>query len=135
VLAYGGRIWNAWYSEDIPASTGPWKFYGLPGFVLKAEDSTGTLSMTLYSLFKCEMPISLVPKANEVKMKHETFVKFKNDFIHNPKFKKEGYFTLVNMANIHQVTVIKSGSGASMIVDDMPPVSMAMHMPVPLELK
>lgn len=36
---YGGRVWNVWFTVDIPLSTGPWKFHGLPGLILRAEDS------------------------------------------------------------------------------------------------
>lgn len=35
-----GREWTAWYS-DIPVSAGPWKFNGLPGLILRLEDSLG----------------------------------------------------------------------------------------------
>lgn len=35
-----GREWTAWYS-DIPEDAGPWKFQGLPGLILKLEDSSG----------------------------------------------------------------------------------------------
>lgn len=35
-----GRDWTAWYSE-IPVDAGPWKFQGLPGLILKLEDSKG----------------------------------------------------------------------------------------------
>lgn len=38
--SFRGRIWTAWYS-DIPVPNGPWKFGGLPGLILKIEDSTG----------------------------------------------------------------------------------------------
>lgn len=36
---YGGRVWNVWFTVDIPLSAGPWKFHGLPGLILRAEDS------------------------------------------------------------------------------------------------
>ncbi|HAL64863.1 MAG: Uncharacterized protein XD81_0979 [Bacteroidetes bacterium 38_7] len=36
---YGGRIWHAWFTPAIPISDGPYKFMGLPGLILKAEDS------------------------------------------------------------------------------------------------
>ena len=42
-----GRKWNAWFS-DIPINGGPWKFQGLPGLILKVEDSEGDHS--IYSI-------------------------------------------------------------------------------------
>ncbi|UFH32807.1 GLPGLI family protein [Chryseobacterium sp. C-71] len=45
--SYGGREWIAWFSTDIPFQDGPYKFYGLPGLIVKIEDKTGSHSMTL----------------------------------------------------------------------------------------
>lgn len=36
---YKGRHWIVWYAEDIPISQGPWQLGGLPGLILKANDS------------------------------------------------------------------------------------------------
>lgn len=44
---FGGREWVAWFSTDIPFQDGPYKFYGLPGLIVKIEDKTGSHSMTL----------------------------------------------------------------------------------------
>lgn len=44
---YGGREWTAWFSTDIPFQDGPYKFYGLPGLIVKLEDKTGSHIMTL----------------------------------------------------------------------------------------
>lgn len=40
IAKWRGRNWIAWYS-DIPVDAGPWKFQGLPGLILKLEDSNG----------------------------------------------------------------------------------------------
>ncbi|MBV8327710.1 GLPGLI family protein [Chryseobacterium sp.] len=44
---FGGREWIAWFSTDIPLQDGPYKFYGLPGLIVKIEDTTGSHRMTL----------------------------------------------------------------------------------------
>lgn len=38
---FRGRKWNVWFTMDIPLQEGPWKFSGLPGLILKAEDEKG----------------------------------------------------------------------------------------------
>ncbi len=45
--SFGGREWVAWFSADIPFQDGPYKFYGLPGLIVKIEDTTGSHIMTL----------------------------------------------------------------------------------------
>jgi GLPGLI family protein len=35
---YGGRNWVAWYTTEIPINDGPYKFYGLPGLIIRLYD-------------------------------------------------------------------------------------------------
>ncbi len=44
---FGGRKWTAWFSTDIPFQDGPYKFYGLPGLIVKIEDSEKNYSWKL----------------------------------------------------------------------------------------
>lgn len=53
---FGGRIWTAWFAPDIKISNGPYKFYGLPGLILKLEDETGDYRFTF--LKKINVPDS-----------------------------------------------------------------------------
>jgi GLPGLI family protein len=44
---FGGRKWTAWFSSDIPFQDGPYKFYGLPGLIVKIEDDEKNYSWML----------------------------------------------------------------------------------------
>lgn len=43
---FKGRDYEVWYTPEIPRSDGPWKLYGLPGLILKAQDSRGHYTFT-----------------------------------------------------------------------------------------
>ena len=36
--SFGGRIWNAWFTTEIAIQDGPYKFWGLPGLIVKISD-------------------------------------------------------------------------------------------------
>lgn len=44
---FGGRSWVAWFSKDIPLQDGPYKFSGLPGLIVKIEDTDKNYSWEL----------------------------------------------------------------------------------------
>lgn len=50
---FKGRQWTAWFTPDIPVSDGPWKLCGLPGLILKAEDSEGHYRFAANGIEQC----------------------------------------------------------------------------------
>jgi len=44
---FGGRKWTAWFSTDLPFQDGPYKFFGLPGLIVKIEDDQKNYSWVL----------------------------------------------------------------------------------------
>ena len=45
--SFGGRNWIAWFSKDITLQDGPYKFSGLPGLIVKVEDTEKNYSWEL----------------------------------------------------------------------------------------
>lgn len=54
---YAGREYIAWYTLDVPISYGPYKFYGLPGLIVKLEESSGMYIWEMCSLDRKSAPI------------------------------------------------------------------------------
>lgn len=36
---FGGRVWVAWFAQNIPVTEGPYKFQGLPGLIYELYDT------------------------------------------------------------------------------------------------
>lgn len=58
-LKFRGRDYVAWYSSDIPINEGPWKFMGLPGLIIKIQDSAQHFSFTLIGLEQLNPPVAM----------------------------------------------------------------------------
>lgn len=49
---FRGREYEAWFASGLPLSSGPWKFSGLPGLILKVSDSKGHYSFTAEAIYR-----------------------------------------------------------------------------------
>ena len=102
---YHGLTWNVLYTEDVPASIGPWKLGGLPGLITKATDAKGIHSFTLYGFHQEETPIIftryvtwIVPdgpgkfaakRVDYQEMKASKFLAYKKKVLGNPRYLKD----------------------------------------------
>lgn len=63
ITSYAGRTYEAWFTREIPTSDGPYKFYGLPGLIVKINDTRNQYSFELSKLIHLTSGSSLaLPK-------------------------------------------------------------------------
>lgn len=76
--SFRGRDWSVWFTTAIPVSDGPWKFYGLPGLIIEAEDSKKDFAFRLTSIeYPCESCTAEMLKFSEKgkKVDFATYIK------------------------------------------------------------
>ena len=56
---FWGRNYNAWFTVDIPRNDGPWLFSGLPGLILRIQDTEGVFQFTAVGLEQLKTPMTL----------------------------------------------------------------------------
>lgn len=82
---YHGRHWKVWFSPEIPIQDGPWKFHGLPGLILSAEDSTGMHKFESTGLEQTKVPIpSMYRQDYYNKENRKSFLNAKRQYFNNP---------------------------------------------------
>lgn len=81
---FAGRKWTAWFTTDLPYQDGPYKFGGLPGLVVKAEDEKGDYSFDLMKNYKIAEFPALNQFGNTLKVKRTDFVKQQQKFKTDP---------------------------------------------------
>ena len=102
---YHGLTWNVLYTEEVPASIGPWKLGGLPGLITKATDAKGIHTFTLYGFHQEDTPIIFTQYVNWIapdghgkfaaqrvdyqKMKASKFLAYKKKVLGNSRYLKD----------------------------------------------
>ncbi len=80
--SFGGRDYEAWFTNEIPINDGPYKFKGLPGLIIKIEDVLKQYVFELES-FKKSNEVFEFDIKNGIKVSKEDFFKSYNTFKKN----------------------------------------------------
>ncbi|WP_029904357.1 GLPGLI family protein [Prevotella sp. 10(H)] len=76
--SFRGRNYEVWFSPDIPVNDGPWKLYGLPGLILKANDTENLFSFEIIGLENLASPVEInLPMADYIKASVKDLEKLK----------------------------------------------------------
>ncbi|MBS1548678.1 MAG: GLPGLI family protein [Bacteroidetes bacterium] len=111
-LDFAGRQWTAWFTQDIPVMDGPYKFYGLPGLIIKIEDSKGDYAFLLKETKKIgDLPV-LRNMGNIIKVKRVDYLK------QLEKYKKDPA-SFFDQGRTRMMTVHGSGSVSGANTTDM----------------
>lgn len=91
---YGGRVWEAWFTDEIPTQDGPYVFHGLPGLILEIDDIAKDYSFQLIEIRKFKWDNLYIAKSQNM-ITWEKFQKLQKDFYINP-------FSNINRSDITQ---------------------------------
>lgn len=105
---YRGRVWEAWFTPDIPLPYGPWKLCGLPGLIIEAKDDTGTYTLRVEKIEYRKDPVfdkdfaSLVQTRNTEPIPIKTFIHDSDEYYLNgqAEMKKrwpDGVYSPINL--------------------------------------
>lgn len=80
ITTFRGRKFTAWFTRQIPVSDGPYKFYGLPGLIIKISDQKNQYVFDLVKLTQNTNPITIDIPNGVINTTREEFTKATADF-------------------------------------------------------
>ncbi|TCK84771.1 GLPGLI family protein [Albibacterium bauzanense] len=91
-LNFANRKWVAWFTTDIPISDGPYKFSGLPGLIIKINDSNNFWNFELTRLEIISKSITINFKKDK-----QPVLTTKKEFLANKKYFTENSLQIREM--------------------------------------
>ena len=98
-MQYGGRTWYAWFTQEIPLQDGPYKFSGLPGLIVKIEDSKGQYSFDLMQTKKITAIITPESRGQYINLTKEKYLSMEKKYQQDPSSFNSGNMPRLGSGN------------------------------------
>ncbi len=82
--SYAGRNWTVWFCPEIPVDCGLWKFAGLPGLIMKAEDEELYYSFSCIGIERTEESIDIPIGITLQRLKRDVFRRVEREHYSSP---------------------------------------------------
>lgn len=115
---FKGRKYTAWFTTDLPFSSGPWKLQGLPGLILTATDSREEVKFEYAGFDKIggETQIVIEAPSTAIKSTSTEVKKLEEAFKSNPQAylqSKQGRSGTTGKVMFGGAVVVKGGPGST----------------------
>lgn len=84
VLSFKGRIWEAWFTSQIPVSDGPYIFSGLPGLILEMKDKNENYLFSCTMIKKNNINFSPIMSLKPIIVTQKQLNKVRLDYYNDP---------------------------------------------------
>lgn len=83
IIAYGGRVFEAWFTTEIPINDGPYVFGNLPGLIVKLNDTKHHYSFNMVGISKMEESLDHNMNPVPIKTARKKFFQLETEFNNN----------------------------------------------------
>lgn len=115
---FAGRDYKAWFARELPVNGGPYKFNGLPGFILKVEESNRFFVWTATGISNMNEPIV----EYEIKNGYQNCTKTQAEDLIKKMFNSPMQFSLSLNPNSENYVINKDGSVTKAKIKDEKPI-------------
>lgn len=108
ITNYKGRTWEAWFTDEVPISDGPYKFRGLPGLIVSIKDEENNHFFELIQIKKIH---EIFTGISENKMLKKLTMKDFISKLNQRKFNPKTDVDFMNYSNLTNIMTIATKDG------------------------
>ena len=83
-IRFGGRDFEAWFTQEVPIVDGPYVFYGLPGLIIELYDTNKDYHFNLASITPLKEPYEVEITGQNIQITKEKIIKAYKKYLENP---------------------------------------------------